>query len=158
MKTTKFTKLIFAAVSVFALAACGGSTEVDPRDQFVGGYTYGSTGKAEIVVGPLKYNIPLDETGTFTISKVGNQDKVMLVGYNDTINATVSGNQLILESNVVYTKVSGIDVQLTFNYDKATLVENQLSWNSDVKAYATYSGYAVTGTGSVSVVATKQLK
>ena len=79
-----------------------------------------------------------------------------MVGYNDTINATVSGNQLMLESNVVYTESSGVEIQLTFDYDKATLTENQLKWDSSVKAYATYSGYAAHGEGNVSVVATKQ--
>ena len=158
MKAKNLSKFCIVLSTVVALAACGGPGEVDPRDQFVGGYNYESTGKAEIKVGPLTYNIPLDGKGSFTVSKAGDKDKVMLVGYNDTINATVSGNQLILESNVVYTESSGVEIQLTFDYDKATLTENQLKWDSSVKAYATYSGYAAHGEGNVSVVATKQLK
>lgn len=156
MKAKILSKFCIVLSAMVALVACGGPGEVDPRDQFVGGYNYESTGKAEIKVGPLTYNIPLDGKGSFSVSKVGDKDKVMLVGYNDTINATVSGNQLILESNVVYTETSGVPVQLTFTYDRATLTDDQLTWNSAVKAYATYSGYAVYGDGTVSVVATNQ--
>ncbi len=158
MKAKNLSKFCIVLSTVVALAACGGKNEVDPRDQFVGGYNYESTGKAVIKLGIITYDIPLSGKGNFTISKVGDKDKVILVGYNDTINATVSGNQLILESNVVYTENSGVEIQLTFDYDKATLTENQLKWDSSVKAYATYSGYATSGDGNVSVVATKQLK
>ena len=156
MKTSKFTKLFIAFCAMSALVACGGPGEVDARDQFIGGYDYQATGKAVITVGPAKYNVPLDASGVFTISKVGNQDQVIIVGYNDTINATVSGDQLILESNVTHTQSSGVNVQLTFDYDKATLVDNKLSWTSTVKAYATSSGFAAYGDGEVSVVATKK--
>lgn len=156
MKTSKFTKLFIALCAMTALVACGGPGEVDPRDQFVGGYDYQATGKAVITIGPVKYNIPLDAQGIFTVSKVGDQDQVIIVGYNDTINATISGNQLILESNVTHTQSSGVNIQLKFDYDKATLVDNKLTWNSTVKAYATSSGFAAYGDGSVSVVATKK--
>ena len=121
MKVKNLSKFCIVLSTVVALAACGGSGEVDPRDQFVGGYNYESTGKAVIKLGIITYDIPLSGKGNFTISET-----------------------------------SGVPVQLTFTYDKATLTDNQLTWESSVKAFATYSGYAVYGDGTVSVVATKQ--
>ena len=157
MKTKIFMLIAFAAM----LMSCGGiqteePTQTDVRDKFVGRYAYEATGTVLVDLGAVHYNIPLNETGTFSISKAGDKDQVILVGYNDTIQAKVSGDQLILESNVINTQYNSIALQLTFSYGQATLTGKQLSWNSDVTAYATYSVFAATGTGTVSVVATKQ--
>lgn len=152
---TNYIKLFFAAAAMCVLAACGGS-DVDPRDSFVGEYVYSSTGSAEIAVGPLKYTIPLDQTGTFTIIKEGEEDQVALVSQIDTIHATVSGKNMLLELSALNTQTSGIDVRLTFDNNKATLAGTILTWTSGVNAYATYSGIAATGNGSVTVTATKK--
>lgn len=157
----KYIRLFIAMMAVMAFASCGQNepetpTKVDARDKFVGTYAYEATGSVAVSLGAVNYNIPLDETGTFSISKEGDQDKVALVGYNDTIQAKVSGDQLILESNVINTQYNSIALQLTFSYGQATLSGKQLAWESDVTAYAAYGIFAATGTGTVSVVATKQ--
>lgn len=139
-----------------AFAACGGDKEVDARDIFVGVYSYEATGNADFYYGPLHWNIPLNEQGTFTISKVGDEDKVVINGYHDPINATVSGNQLILESSEYDTMYGEIEFHLVLNHNKATLADNQLTWNTDVDGIGQYNGLSTTGTGSVSMVATKQ--
>ena len=43
MKRNLLKKFVFAAVAVFALAACGSKNEVDQRDAFVGAYAYTAT-------------------------------------------------------------------------------------------------------------------
>ena len=153
--------MCLAAIVMLGFASCGEPqteepTKVDVRDKFVGTYAYEATGTVQVSLGAVNYNIPLNETGTFSISKVGDQDKVVLVGYNDTIQAKVSGDQLILESNVVNTQYNSIALQLTFSYGQATLSGKQLAWESDVTAYAVYSIFVATGTGTVSVKANKQ--
>lgn len=143
---------------LFALTACEGNKEVDPRDIFVGTYSYEATGSVEFKASPLHWNIPLDETGTFTITKEGNQDKVVITGWNDPINATVSGTQLILESNTYSTTYGDIALTFSFTYEKATLVDNSLTWKTDVSGVGQYSGFSIPGTGSVSMVATKNVE
>lgn len=157
MKTRFF---MFIALATM-LGSCGGPqteepTQTDMRDKFVGKYAYEATGTVLVDLGAVRYNIPLNETGAFSISKAGDKDQVILVGYNDTIQAKVSGDQLILESNVINTQYNSIALQLTFSYGQATLIGKQLAWESDVTAYATYSFFAATGNGTVSVIATKQ--
>lgn len=156
MKRNLLKKLFFAAMAVVMLAACGGTNEVDQRDAFVGAYAYTATGSVDFQTGFLQVNLPLNETGTFTIRKEGDGDKVVIEGYNNPINATVSGNQLILESNTWQSTSGGIEFDLTFTYDNATLSENQLTWDSDVYGTAKYSSITADGNGDLSVVAIKQ--
>ena len=44
MKTSKFTQLFVVLYAMSALVACGGLGEVDPRDQFIGAYSYKASG------------------------------------------------------------------------------------------------------------------
>lgn len=155
MKRNLLKKFVFAAMAVVMLAACGGN-EVDPRDAFVGAYAYTATGSVDFQAGGLQVTLPLNKTGNLTISKVGDGNKVVIEGYNDPINATVSGNQLILESNTWQSTSGGIEFDLTFTYGKATLSENQLTWDSDVYGTAKYSSITADGNGDLSVVAIKQ--
>lgn len=156
MKRNLLKKLFFAAMAVVMLAACGGTNEVDQRDAFVGAYAYTATGSVDFQAGGLQMTLPLNKTGNLTISKVGDGNKVVIEGYNNPINATVSGNQLILESNTWQSTSGGIEFDLTFTYGKATLSENQLTWDSDVYGTAKYSSITADGNGTVSVVAIKQ--
>lgn len=156
MKRNLLKKLFFAAMAVVMLAACGGKNEVDQRDAFVGAYAYTATGSVDFQAGFYQVNLPLNETGTFTIRKEGDGDKVVIEGYNDPINAVVSGNQLILESNTLHSSSGAIEFDLIFTYGKATLIDNQLTWNTDVSGTAQYSSITATGGGTVSMVAIKQ--
>lgn len=71
------------------------------------------------------------------------------------INATVSGNQLTLESNN-YDTMYEITLKSSFSYGTATLADNRLSWNTDVSGEGRYGSYAATGSGTVSMVAIKK--
>jgi len=152
----KIIQFCFAAVALVAFAACEHQQEVDPRDAFVGTYTYDANGSVVFNFGITNYSVPLYKQGTFTISKVGDGNKVVIEGWNNPINATVSGNQLTLESNNYDTMYGEIALQLSFSYGTATLADNRLSWNTDVSGEGRYGSYTAIGTGAVSMVATKQ--
>ena len=152
----KFIQFCLAAVVLVAFAACEKKSEVDPRDAFVGAYTYVAKGSVDFIFGITNYSAPLNNQGTFTISKSGDGNKVVIEGWNDPINATVSGNQLTLESNEYETTYGEIALQLSFSYGTATLADNILTWDTEVSGSGRYSGFAATGNGTVSMVATKK--
>ena len=152
----KFIQFCLAAMVLVAFAACEGNQEVDPRDAFIGAYTYEAKGSVDFNFGITSYSVPLNEQGTFTISKSGDGNKVVIKGWNDPINATVSGNQLILESNEHATTYGEIALQLSFSHGKATLADNKLTWETAVSGTGQYSSFAANGTGIVSMVATKK--
>lgn len=152
----KFIQFCLAAVVLVAFAACEKKSEVDPRDAFVGAYTYVAKGSVDFNFGITNYSVPLNNQGTFTISKSGDGNKVVIEGWNDPINATVSGNQLTLESNEYETTYGEIALQLSFSYGTATLADNILTWDTEVSGSGRYSGFAATGNGTVSMVATKK--
>ena len=156
MKKINF--FIGAMTLLMAFVACDpvGPTSVDERDKFVGTYAYEATGKVDFAVGSYQINVPLDETGTFTIAKVGNKDSVVIEGYHEPIGATISGDQLKLAATTYDTTYGSIALKLSFTEGTATLDGNKLSWNTDVNGIGQYSGIAAKGTGTVSVVATKQ--
>lgn len=152
----KFIQFCLTAVALVAFAACTSKQEVDPRDAFIGAYTYEAKGSVDFNFGITNYSVPLNNQGTFTISKSGDGNKVVIEGWNDPINATVSGNQLTLESNEYETTYGEIALQLSFSYGKATLADNKLTWETEVNGSAQYSSFAANGTGIVSMVATKK--
>lgn len=152
----KFIQFCLTAVVLVAFAACTSKQEVDPRDAFIGAYTYEAKGSVDFNFGITNYSVPLNNQGTFTISKSGDGNKVVIEGWNDPINATVSGNQLTLESNEYETTYGEIALQLSFSYGKATLADNKLTWETEVNGSAQYSSFAANGTGIVSMAATKK--
>jgi hypothetical protein len=152
----KFIRFCLAAVVLVAFAACEKKQEVDPRDAFVGAYTYEAKGHVDFNFGITSYSIPLNNQGTFTISKSGDGNKVVIEGWNDPINATVSGNQLTLESNNYETKYGEITLQLSFSYGTATLSDNKLTWETEVSGSGQYGSLSATGNGVVSMIATKK--
>ena len=157
MKKYFYNSCMILAV-LFALTACGENKEVDQRDIFVGAYSYEATGSVDFNFGITSYSVPLNEQGIFTISKSGDGDQVVIEGWNDPIYATVSGNQLTLESNNYDTTYGGIALQLSFSYGKATLVDDRLTWDTNVSGKAQYSGLSAIGEGVVSMVATKNVE
>lgn len=151
----KLIQFCFVAALFVTFAACENDPNVDPRNAFVGAYSYEASGNVIINAGPLHYDIPLNEQGTFTISKKGVKDSVVIEGYNSPINATVSGTQLILESTEYDTMYGDISLHLSLSHGKAKLSNNQLSWESNVNAIGRYSGFSAAGEGTVAVAATK---
>ena len=149
----------------YLLVACGlfqGCITVDPpedpRDAFVGVYSYQSEGALEADLGITTFKLPLDGTGEFTISTVDEGDKVQIIGYNDTINASVSGNNLILESNIITETIQGYSMELQFANTTATLADNVLNWQTDLEAIVSVSGMNIFVAGQLTMNATNLTK
>ena len=151
-----FGKIFCGLVIAFMMVACN-QNNVDPRDAFEGSYDFNVTGEVELFVGANKLTtVPLDEEGTFLITKAAEDDEVLIIGYNDTIHATVAGKYLLIDPITTSTDYNGVTIQLTFLFGKATLEGTQLSCQTDVQANASYSIYTATGNGQLSIVATKK--
>ena len=156
-------KVLFYLSAVCVLLSFQGcpitSTEpVDPRDAFVGVYSYQSEGALEADLGITTFKLPLDGTGEFTISTVDEGDKVQIIGYNDTINASVSGNNLILESNIITETIQGYSMELQFANTTATLADNVLNWQTDLEAIVSVSGMNIFVAGQLTMNATNLTK
>ena len=150
----RFIQISIAAVIGIALAAC--DNKVDPRDAYVGVYNYEAVGTVVFNAAIVTLTVPLDESGTMTITKQGNEDKVLIEGFHDPIQATVSGDKLVLEAGTYTMEQSGIIYEMVLNHGNATLNEKQLSWNIDIQGTARYNSITVPGNGSAVVTATKQ--
>ena len=152
-------------VLFYLLVACGlfqGCITVDPpedlRDAFVGVYSYQSEGSIEADLGITTFTLPLDGTGEFTITKVGEGDQVQLIGVNDTINASVSGQNLILDINTIATTIQGYSMELQFANNTATLTDNILNWQTDLEAIVSVAGVSMRVGGQLTINATKLVK
>ena len=131
---------------------------VDPRDAFVGVYSYQSEGSLEVDLGITTFTLPLDGTGEFTITKVGEGDQVQLIGVNDTINASVSGQNLILDINTIATTIQGYSMELQFANNTATLTDNILNWQTDLEAIVSVAGMSMRVGGQLTMNATNLAK
>ena len=152
-------------VLFYLLVACvlfQGCITVDPpedlRDAFVGVYSYQSEGSLEVDLGITTFTLPLDGTGEFTITKVGEGDQVQLIGVNDTINASVSGQNLILDINTIATTIQGYSMELQFANNTATLTDNILNWQTDLEAIVSVAGMSMRVGGQLTINATKLVK
>ena len=152
-------KISWMLAMVLVLVACSkeDKEEVDPRDAFVGTYDYKATGNVDIYAGGVKtLSIPLNDNGTFSISKYGDENKVVIVGYNDSIRAVVNGDQLALESDTITYSYGQFNLQMMLSYENAKLVDKKLNWEADIMAMGTYESYSINGSGHVSMEATKK--
>ena len=79
-------------------------------------------------------------------------------GDNDTINASVSGQNLILDINTIATTVKGYNMQLQFANTTATLTDNILNWQTDLEAIVSVSGMNIRVGGQLTMNATNLTK
>ena len=156
----RIVKTCVVLMAVLAFAAC---ESIDPRDMFEGAYAYEATGKMSIKATLTQLNIPFEEEGTFTITKHKHEkEKVVVKWYNnslysnDSIYATVSGNQLILDSETYYMMVNSIQMQFTLVNPQATLVGDSLKCESDIIGKSMYNSVSVEGEGDIYLLAIKQ--
>ena len=156
-------KVGMAVMMIVAFAACSQTTkekeeELDPRDAFVGTYTYEATGKTTIYNIPVidTLSIPLNNEGEAVIAKEGDRNKVIIVSNNDTIRAEVTGNQLRLDSNSVAYTYGKFRLRMMLSNDKATLEGKHIEWEADIMAVGTYEALSLTGDGHLKIVADKK--
>ena len=83
---------------------------------------------------------------------------MQLIGVNDTINASVSGQNLILDINTIATTVKGYNMQLQFANNTATLTDNILNWQTGLEAIVSVSGMNILVAGQLTMNATNLTK
>lgn len=83
---------------------------------------------------------------------------MQLIGVNDTINASVSGQNLILDINTIATTVKGYNMQLQFANTTATLTDNILNWQTGLEAIVSVSGMNILVGGQLTMNATNLTK
>lgn len=159
MKRMKNWKFICTIVMVAAVL-CGcerGHVDPDPREAFVGDYSYVSTGEIELYLGDVPAGkLPLDNEGEFTLVLGKASNEILMIEENDTAVAVVSNNTIYLEPLTQIESMGKIDMEITYDYGEATLINNQLDWQGEVSVKATYQGAVLSGSGPMEIVATKK--
>lgn len=146
-------KLFLLALATLTFVACEKS---DPRDQFIGTYTFVETGSVDMYSGTQKAgNIPMDSYGNFVISKYGSGNSIRITGDLDAMTGNVSGNKISFQSNTSTSVQDGITIQTTFYYEDATLNGRLLKWETDVAVTASSASASIVGNGKLSMQATK---
>ena len=166
MRLKTFGKILLSGMLLTGLAACSKDkkeeqeAKVDPRDAFVGEYTYEATGEMVVLDLPeiLSFldTIPISQEGEATIAKEGDQNKIIMVADKDTIRAEVTGNQLRLDSNSVNYSFGELKFQMVLTNDRATLTGKQIDWESDVLSDVSYKKLSFNGNGHLKIVAKKK--
>ena len=154
MKNWKF----ICTIVMVAAVLCGCERgQVDPRVAFVGDYSYVSTGEIDIYMGAVPAGkLPLDNEGEFTMVLGEASNEILMIEENDTTVAVVSNNTIYLEPVTVIESMAGVDMEITYDYGEATLINNQLDWQVEVSIKATYQGAVLSGSGPIEIVATKK--
>ena len=145
------------AFAIMTLASCG--TEVDPRDDFAGVYTFTQTGYVTLYSnGDAVGIIPMDAEGTMLCNKVGpTGNLIRLTGdLLADIDGIVSGNTLILNPLTVTQNVSGMTCQFTFTFKPATKNGNIVTCIADIKGTAYINGISAPLSGSITIIAEKK--
>ena len=155
MKNWKFS--CFILLIAVALCACERAGGGDARKAFLGDYTFVSNGDIDLYAGAVKVvTVPLDKEGEMSIVPADKSNTVWIVAENDSALAYVSDSELFMESTTDTTTIGGISMEMSYTYGKASLVENKLSWSTDVVITATYKAMTLSGKGTVDIVATKK--
>lgn len=150
------------AIVMMVLALCGcergqGDPGKDAGQTFIGDYTFVSTGDIDLYMGAVKVtSVPMNKEGEMSIAPAEKSNEVWMKAEGDSMLAYVSGNSLFMEPATDTATIAGIQMLMSFTYGKATLVNNQLSWPTNVDITATYKSMNVKGTGTVEIVATKK--
>ena len=144
-------------MAVFTLCACEGPNSQDPREAFVGDYTFTSTGQVDLYAGSFKFaSVPMDEKGELSIALATKTDEVWIIAENDTTPGHVSGNNLFMDPATVEETFGEIVMTLAFTYGKATLNHDTLSFPTNVVITATYQDKSLSPNGQVDIVAIKK--
>lgn len=157
MKKLIFKTLCVSLVVIF-MTACEKEKE-DPRDRYVGAYTFSETGSVDFYVeGTLITTIPMNSEGDFVITKDG--DGIKLSGENiDDMKGIVNSNEKILFEPASYQGISdGATVTISYVYGPASfdIRGNRLTWETAVVETVEKSNVTATGTGVLVMNAKKK--
>ena len=144
------------ALTVWAFTAC--SNDVDPRDEFIGVYSFTQTGSATLYSnGSALGSVPMNGEGTMYCNKVGTGNQVRLSGdIIEDVDGTVSGNTLILNPTTVVNSSDGITLQITYTYKPAVKNGNTVTCVANISGTANGNGVTATISGSITLVAVKK--
>ena len=159
MFTKNLAKVCAILMTVLTFAACEGSKQepTDPRNAFVGNYSFVTTGNIDLYAGSKKIvTVPLDKKGDMSITLGEVSNTVWIISSGDSALAYVSDNQLFMDPSVDEMTFGELVMHLSFTYGKATLNNETLTWNSEVEITASYKDLTLTGSGQVEIVATKK--
>ena len=152
----KRTFIYFAwLLPVVMLIACSEQNGVDQRDKLVGAYTFTSSGSLDFAFMGESMSIPLDGEGNFSIAKAGKKNKVIFAVFNDSIYATLSGNEIQLDNDSYTMSMEGMSLEVKIANDKITIDGEQLKWTTDLTATVKYEGLGISGSGDVSMTGNK---
>ena len=155
---TNYFKLLLCALPLaLALTSCGDKNQPDPRERFVGEYTFTTTGDVDLYAGATKlYTIPMNEEGEMSIVLSDQPNALSVILGEDSTLAYVSGDMLFMDPTTKESTYSDLVLHQSFTFGRATLVDNRLSWTTDVEVTASYKSYSLLGTGQLEVVAIKK--
>lgn len=159
MHMNDFARTCAVLMTILLLTACDRSKqpEIDPREAFVGNYSFTSTGSVDIYLGELKMaSYPMNEQGEMSIALAQKPDEVMVIVEKDTSLAHVADNYLLIEPSTAVEKFGEVEMTFSFNYGKATINNRVLTFPTDVSISAVYQNKTVSGSGQVEVVAVKK--
>ena len=150
--------LFFVLMASVILGFVSCEQDVDPRDNFVGTYSFTQTGSATIHVnGVSAGSIPMNASGIMNCTKIGTGNQVKLTGdILADVDGTVSGNTLILNPTTVNENSNGVSMQLTFNYQPAVKNGNTVTCIANINGIANAQGVSGTISESITLVAIKQ--
>ena len=146
-------------MTILLLTACDRSKqpEIDPREAFVGNYSFTSTGSVDLYLGELKMaSYPMNEQGEMSIALAQKPDEVMVIVEKDTSLAHVADNYLLIEPSTAVEKFGEVEMTFSFTYGKATISNRVLTFPTNVSISAVYQGKTVSGSGQVEIVAVKK--
>ena len=144
-------------MAVAVLCGCEKNANNNARQAFIGDYTFVTNGSIDLYLESKKViTMPVHEKGEMTIAPAQKENAVWIIADNDSALAYISGNEMFMDPVKEKTTMSGIEMEMSFSYGKATLEGDKLSWTSDMDIKATYNSATLTGNGQVDIVATKK--
>ena len=151
-------KLIILCLAALMIAACERAADNDPREVFVGDYTFVSKGNIDLYADSLKViTVPLDKKGEMSLSLADKDNELWMVAEGDSTIARLSDGRLFIDPATEQQTFKNLVLTLSYTYTPVTLENDQLSLTSDVEATATYKEtYTLSGRGQVNITATKK--
>ena len=151
-------QFIFLFLAMLLITACERPANTDPREAFVGDYTFVSKGNIDLYAGGLKViTVPLDKEGEMSLSLADKDNELWMVAEGDSTIARISDGRLFIDPATEQQTFKDLVLSLSYTYTPATLDSNQLSLTTNVEATATYKEkYSLSGRGQVDVTATKK--
>lgn len=154
-----FARTCAVLMTILLLTACDRTKqpEIDPREAFVGEYSFVSTGSVDLYLGEQKMaSYPMNEQGEMSIALAQKPDEVMVIVENDTSLAHVADNYLLIEPSTAVEKFGEVEMTFSFTYGKAMISNSVLTFPTNVSISAAYQGKTVSGSGQVEIVAVKK--